>query len=152
MNKYHTLAIAQLIPHRPPMLLLDRIIEADFEHVIVETVIREGSTFYQSGCGVPALVGIEYMAQAAATLGGLQATQGGEIPMLGYLLGTRKYYCSLTWFKAGDVLRVFCKQKLRGDSRLSTFTCRIAICKSDIENVVAESDLKIYKSPAKTDE
>ena len=74
MNKWHTLAIAQLIPHRPPMLLLDRIIEADFEHVIVETVIREGSTFYQSGCGVPALVGIEYMAQAAATLGGLQAS------------------------------------------------------------------------------
>ena len=152
MNKCPSLDIARLVPHRPPMLLLDRIIETNSDHVIVETVIREGSTFYQSGCGVPALVGIEYMAQAAATLGGLQATQGGEIPMLGYLLGTRKYYCSLTWFKAGDVLRVFCKQKLRGDSRLSTFTCRIAICKSDVENVVAESELKIYKSPVKTDE
>jgi predicted hotdog family 3-hydroxylacyl-ACP dehydratase len=55
--------IVELVPHRPPMLLLDRVLAYDGECVICETVLRPDSPFAEQG-HVPAVVGIEYMARS----------------------------------------------------------------------------------------
>ena len=66
--------IVELVPHRPPMLLLDRVLSYDGECVVCETVLEHDSPFVEQG-HVPALVGIEYMAQTIAAGAGLSARE-----------------------------------------------------------------------------
>ena len=59
------------------MLLLDRVLSYDGECVICETVLGTDSPFVEQG-HVPAVVGIEYMAQTIAAGAGLSAREKGE--------------------------------------------------------------------------
>ena len=69
--------IVELVPHRPPMLLLDRVLSYDGECVVCETVLGPDSPFVEQG-HVPAVVGIEYMAQTIAAGAGLSARDKGS--------------------------------------------------------------------------
>ena len=69
--------IVELVPHRPPMLLLDRVLAYDGECVTCETVLRPDSPFADQG-HVPAVVGIEYMAQTIAAGAGLRGARKGR--------------------------------------------------------------------------
>ena len=59
------------------MLLLDRVLSYDGECVVCETVLGPDSPFAEQG-HVPALVGIEYMAQTIAAGAGLSAREKGS--------------------------------------------------------------------------
>ena len=69
--------IVELVPHRPPMLLLDRVLSYDGECVVCETVLEPESPFVDEG-EVPAIVGIEYMAQTIAAGAGLSRARKGR--------------------------------------------------------------------------
>ncbi|WP_157461872.1 beta-ketoacyl-ACP synthase [Chitinimonas koreensis] len=118
--------IAELVPHAGAMSLLDRAIEGDGEHFVAEVDIRPGGLFCGDD-GVGAWVGIEYMAQAVAAWAGWQARQRGEAPKVGFLLGSRRYACSVPVFRSGQVLRVAVRQEFRADNGLGQFDCRIEI-------------------------
>lgn len=147
MNKYHNYNIEKLVSHRAPMLLLDRVIEASQLHAMVETIITRNSSFYIAGQGVPAWVGIEYMAQAVAVLGGVQALEDSDPVPMGYLLGTRSYHCSIPWFNDGCVLRVSCEEDVLDGNGLGAYNCQIAMEQFEIFDVVAQSRLIVYKMP-----
>lgn len=148
MNKYHNYNIEKLVSHRAPMLLLDRVIEASRLHAVAETTITRNSSFYRAGQGVPAWVGIEYMAQAVAVLGGVQALEDSDPVPMGYLLGTRHYRCAVPWFDDGFVLRVRCEEEVMDGNGLGAFNCQIAVGPFEINDVVAQSRLTVYKMPA----
>lgn len=98
--------IVELVPHRPPMLLLDRVLSYDGERVVCETVLEAGSPFVEQG-RVPAVVGIEYMAQAIAAGAGLSARDSGETTArMGFLLGCRDSAIAVDSFQVGDRLTV----------------------------------------------
>ncbi len=64
MKKSCSYAIADLLPHAPPAILLDRVLEWDEGMVEAVVNIKPGIPFYIDGYGVPAHVGLEYMAQS----------------------------------------------------------------------------------------
>jgi len=78
---------------------------------------------FGDGNTVPALLGIEYMAQTIAAFGGIKRRLAGRPLDLGFLLGTRRYVCNVGTFAVGSVLTVSVK-RLVEDQGLE---CLIAI-------------------------
>jgi predicted hotdog family 3-hydroxylacyl-ACP dehydratase len=139
--------LASLVPHRPPMLLLGRIVDVSQSTVIAEVNISTNTTFFILNRGVPAWVGIEYMAQAAAVLGGFQMCEKRTEQHSGYLVGTPKYTCSVAWFRAGDRLRVKCSCNIQSTAifPLKHYHCEILIRQANIDKVIASARLSIYQ-------
>ena len=78
--------------------------------------VRLGIPFFEPGQGVPAHIGIEYMAQACGAYAGLQALAAGEPVRVGLLLGTRRYLAQVGWFEAGQALDVKVTELFRDGS------------------------------------
>ena len=97
---------SELVRHSGTMLLLTRLAEASETHAVSEVEITENSTFYREGRGVPAYVGLEYMAQTIAAYDGVERRRSGEPPEIGFLLGTRRYEAPRPHFAAGETLRI----------------------------------------------
>ncbi|MBA3580868.1 MAG: 3-hydroxylacyl-ACP dehydratase [Gammaproteobacteria bacterium] len=117
--------IADLLPHAPPMVLVDELIQHDAESVTSLVHIHKDAMFFETGKGVPAWVGIEYMAQTIAAWAGLCALQvGGEIK-IGFLLGTRRYQTPISYFPEGCTLTVRGVRQHHEAAGLSAFDCHI---------------------------
>ena len=82
-----------LLPHRPPMVLIDAVesFDAETRRLVARVTIGENQLFFD-GKGVPNWVAIEYMAQTAAALVGYydKHVAPGQPARPGLLLGTRK--------------------------------------------------------------
>ena len=55
---------------------------------------------------MPAVIGLEYMAQCVAAYAGLTARQGGRPPRIGFLIGCRELRLDVEAFSVGDRLEV----------------------------------------------
>ncbi|GGO65896.1 MULTISPECIES: ApeP family dehydratase [Bowmanella] len=118
--------IEDLIPHRPPMVLIDAMVAYDEQHAKCRVCIHPQVNFFDSALnGVPAHVGMEYMAQTIAAFAGAQARDAGEPISVGFLLGSRKYECLHSHFANGTELLVSVEQLHREASGLGVFDCRI---------------------------
>ncbi|WP_434422091.1 ApeP family dehydratase [Nannocystis pusilla] len=121
----------EILPHRPPMLLLDALTAAEAESVTCRATVRAGAPFVAGG-RVSALIALEYFAQAVAALFAYKA-RGGAGPFRGLLLGARDLELAVSHLRVGDVLDVDCREQWasgpvaqfqcilsRGDERLAT--------------------------------
>ncbi|MGF6272790.1 putative hotdog family 3-hydroxylacyl-ACP dehydratase [Massilia sp. UYP11] len=116
--------IHSLVPHSGAMSLLGRLLAADDENLCAEVTITPDSMFCVDGA-VGAWVGVEYMAQAVAAHAGHAARLRGAPVRVGFLLGTRRYACSVPAFAAGSRLHVHVQRALQGENGLGAFDCRI---------------------------
>ncbi len=132
--------IEQVVPHRGAMRLIDRLLDWDDASVAVEVTVPAEGPFHEAG-GVPAWVGIEYMAQAIAAWAGCQSRSRGEEPKIGFLLGSRRYSVENGHFPVGGVLRVEAQCELFGDNGLGMFACRIL----QGERVLASANVSVYQ-------
>jgi predicted hotdog family 3-hydroxylacyl-ACP dehydratase len=130
--------IGNLLPHGPEMTLLDRLVEYSPQRSAATVTIREHSRFAEQG-GVPAWVGIEYMAQTIAAHAGYEARLRGEPPAIGFLLGTRSYVSEWDAFPIGATLTISV-EPLVTESRLGAFQCAI-VC----GRVVATAVVNTYR-------
>jgi predicted hotdog family 3-hydroxylacyl-ACP dehydratase len=96
---------AEFIMHRPPMLLLDTLVECS-----------GGTTVY---------VGVEFMAQCVAVHAGARARVEGLGPPLGFLLGTRHFKASITHFEVGETYRATCEELIRDTNGMGSYECSI---------------------------
>jgi predicted hotdog family 3-hydroxylacyl-ACP dehydratase len=135
---FRDIPVRELLPHDPPMVLLDRAISFEDAILIAEVDVRADSILCQ-GNGVPGWIGIEYMAQAVAAHAGCQARLEGKPPSIGYLLGTRSYKCSLAAFPIGETLQVHI-ESLYVEMGLGAFACRI-----DMGETVASATINVYQ-------
>ena len=117
--------MVELLPHAPPMILLDRVTGWDQGRLYAMVEIRSDNPFYVPGHGVPCHVGIEYMAQACGAYAGLEAKHAGQPVRIGFLLGTRHFSSQTPWFQLGEILTVSILEVLR-ESSMGVFDCRIA--------------------------
>lgn len=144
-------SIAELVPHKAPMLLLESI--ADWDLTGVDAVVnpRDSALFADANGEIPAWVGIEYMAQAISALAGIEAKTRGESVCIGFLLGTRKYRAEVASYKPEQKLLVKVRELLRDENNLVLFNCEIyaenkllasaeikAIQPENIEDVIAQ--------------
>lgn len=114
---------AAYLPHRSPMVLLDRVIEIGEEHAYCEVSIHPDSPFAEQN-GVPAVVGMEYLAQCIGVVAGWQGRRSGQGVRLGFLLSVPKYAATRPYFSLGEVLRVEVTHAW-GDAELMQFEGRI---------------------------
>lgn len=114
--------IEDLIRHRGPMLLIDRLVEVSDLHAVGEVRIGERASFYRPGHGVPAYVGLEYMAQTVAAYDGAHRVATG----IGFLLGTRRYAATRDYFRPGELLSIRADMAF-SDNGMASFECRISI-------------------------
>lgn len=128
------LEIDSVLPHRDSMRLIDRVVDWQADAIVVEVDVPVQGLFTTPD-GVPAWVGVEYMAQAIAAWAGCGARQAGRAPSIGFLLGTRRYTAHQPYFAAGTCLRVEARCELLGENGLGMFACRILA--GDIELAVA---------------
>jgi predicted hotdog family 3-hydroxylacyl-ACP dehydratase len=143
--------IEDIVPHAERMLLLEELVDYDAERVIVALTVRESAEFCVSGKGVPAWVGVEYMAQAVAAFSGIEEVQQGNKPKIGLLLGTRRYQCSVPEFPIGARLEIVANLLLRDESNLVAFNCEIkmdsvSVARADLKAVRPDDVLALVQS------
>lgn len=116
---------AEVLPHRPPMLLLSRIISWGSASLVGEVDIRDDSLLAESGHGVPRWVAMEYMAQAVGALDGIRLRESDRDVPPGYLLGTRFLDQTDGYFPSGTTLRITVDEVLQGGNGLAIYSCRL---------------------------
>lgn len=114
--------VAQLVPHAGRMSLLSRVVAYDEGWLLAEVDIDNDSMFANDR-GVPAWVGLEYMAQAIAAYAGLQERIQGGLPKIGFLLGSRNYSASTDHFARGQTFQVRVELEMVADNGLNVFNC-----------------------------
>ena len=128
--------VESLVPHRPPMSLLDEIVSCDLENGTLSAAFSARREWAENWSA------IEYMAQAAAALAGAADRAGGYDgpPKPGFLLGTRKLELDFPGFEAGR--RYVARSKIVFiDGEAASFECEIA----DGERVLARATLNAYR-------
>ena len=132
--------VDELVPHRGAMSLLDSIDDYGVDWLRASVTPRSCGLFAAPG-GVPAWVGIEYMAQAAAAFGGIEQVQHGAAPSVGMLIGARYYRCMQDLFPFDAPLGVFVKIAMRDTKDFAAYDCRL----ESLGRVIAECTLKAYR-------
>lgn len=137
-----------LIPHRPPMLLINNVLEVNDTSSSARVIVDEHASFFEAKKGVPAWIGLEYMGQTAALIAGHQLQLGKVGPHLGFLLGTRSFKVSCDYFAPGSY-KVCCAEKALVGDELATFTCSIETEPDDAGDplCLATASLSVLRRP-----
>jgi len=140
MEPLSEIPMEKLVPHDLPMALLDKMTEFQDNRSICQVTIHPEIMFYEEN-GVPAFVGLEYMAQAVAAHGGYRSLTQGEPVKVGFLLGTPhlKFYCES--FSNGTTLNVEVLEDW-GDHQLMRFQCAI---RDTAGNLLMETGLNVFQ-------
>lgn len=136
------IAIESVVPHRGRMLLVHRLLARDDDSVVVGADIRADNLFADTQ-GVPAWIGIEYMAQAIAAWAGCRALARNEPVRIGFLLGARRYDGDPRHFAIGMTLRIEAHRELFGDNGMGMFACRIL----EGETELARAQVAVFEPP-----
>lgn len=139
-------SVAELVPHSGKMSLLTRILDYGDDWLQAEVEITRESLFADAQ-GVPAWIGLEYMAQAIAAYSGLQERLHGGQPKIGFLLGSRKYLCNAERFQFGQKLRLKVYPEILGDNGLNVFMCELqgdGVSASALVNVFQPDDADAF--------
>ena len=135
------------VPHRGAMSLLATVEHCDDQTILARVVVPSNGLFVTDD-GVPAWVGIEYMAQAVAAWSGARARDGGGSPRIGFLLGSRRYEAMVPCFEAASVLQVYAQCELMGSNGLGMFDCRV----TQGDRVLATGRLSVFEPPQDSEE
>lgn len=149
--------VAALLPHQPPMRLLDRIVACTREGIEAEVDILTDSEFAGAD-GVPAWIGVEYLGQAAAAyftvIAG--APDAPAAPRAGMLVACPRYECTLPSFAPGSTLRIRTGPVSAPDAALVKFDGEIqltidpGVSAAGGGTVVARGALSVYMNPEGT--
>jgi predicted hotdog family 3-hydroxylacyl-ACP dehydratase len=117
--------LCDLLPHRPPMLLLDRLLAGDSTFARAEASVDADHRFFEEGKGVPAWALVELFAQTAALIGGLKSRAEGVPVPQGFLLGTRRLECPVSHVPAETKLVIEARTEFADGSGMGAYHCRI---------------------------
>src|SRR2546428_8966610 len=108
--------VTALLPHAPPMVLLDEVLEHEGDCMACSVTVREGAPFVRDG-RVATVVALEYMAQCIAAFAGLDALASGDGPRIGFLIGCRELQLLRDAIPVGTTLAIEVK-RVWGDALL----------------------------------
>jgi len=131
----------ELLVHRSPLLLLDRIVQIADESCTAESRVDPSAWYADPEGSMPGWFGIELMAQTAAAYSGSRKVAAGRSPLIGYLLGAQRYDSEVPCFPGGTLLRIEARLLLQDESGLGAFTCEI----SGDGRVLARATLKAFE-------
>lgn len=113
-------SLAELLPHRPPMVLLDDLVDFDIGGRSLTAEFRARARWTGNW------VAIEYMAQTAAALAGAfdRLADAARPARPGFLLGTRHLSLNLPQFEEDAIYRVKATCVFE-DANAASFACEI---------------------------
>jgi len=123
------------------MLLLDEILGVGDDFLVAGVTISAESLFAESG-GIPAHIGVEYLAQACGALAGMLALDAGQPVRIGFLMGARSVNLYRSWYAFGERLSVTVRM-IYQDEATAALEGRIEIGGT----LVAEAQLTVYQPP-----
>ena len=129
--------LKDLLPHRPPMQLIDKIIKCDLAATTIETEAKIRSEWTDS------VSAIELMAQTAAVLAGAadQASGYKGEPRPGFLLGTRNMELAIDKFVPGEICTIQARN-IFSDAETASFECTV---KRADGTLAAKATLNAYR-------
>jgi predicted hotdog family 3-hydroxylacyl-ACP dehydratase len=118
--------VETLLPKSGQMVLIDEVVEAGDDFIVVALTVRDDGLFSDADHHVPAWLGLEYMAQAVAAYSGYRRTLKGQEIELGFLLGTRFYECSAGRFDCGERLTIRAQKIIEAANDMAVFDCSLS--------------------------
>ena len=112
--------VADYLPHRPPLLLIDDIVEVDDRRAVCRTTIHPDCVFAIDGAVHPSAM-IEFVAQVCAIYVGVLSARDGDPPRLGLIMACREVDLPADGFAVGDELTIVAT-KVFGQKQLAAFT------------------------------
>jgi len=131
--------ISEFLYHRAPMMFVDEIIESGPGFLVAGVHIRPGVPFFEPSRGVPAWVGLEYMAQAVAAFAGIRARTDHKPISLGMLIGCRQYSSEISSFAPGTRIDVRIQELASVENGLGSFDCTLSA-----PDRIAEGRIAVY--------
>lgn len=129
---------AALLPHEPPMVYIDRLLEADHNRGLCETSLTPGHMLLDRQGRMDRCAFIELAAQSFAAFKGWEFVRQGLPFPIGYLVGAQGFEC-LGDARMGDHLRI-------ETVALGTFegfgVVRATITRGD--DILAQGKIKLY--------
>ena len=139
-------SVAELLPHDPPMILIDEVCAWTEPIVRCRVKLREGSPFVRGG-RAHAVVTLEYMAQTVGAYVGLWSRKRGEPIRIGYLLGARDVALEVDALDVGDEI-IIEVQRVWGNDELGSFECKVERAGVPI----ASATLNVYRGDVDDDD
>lgn len=133
--------ISELLPHRPPMLWVDEVVEQHGDEVHCRLTVRSDHVFVEAGVVEP-IVAIEWMAQTVGALVGLFDRARSERPRPGYLIAIPEAQFMVASFAVGDELELWAR-RVWGDDTLASFEARVVRG----GELAARAQLSVYRRP-----
>ena len=133
--------VRELVPQRPPMLLLDAVTAWDGEVLQCASTVRAGWLLVE-GDDMPAAALLEVMAQTVAALHGLQGRARGEAVRVGLLLGCRALALHVPRVAVGATLIATARQVFSMDA-IAEFECRVELAEGS--PCLAEGSLQVIR-------
>jgi len=121
MSKYGP--ITNYLPHRPPMVLIDEIIDVTMTQGRCRTTIKPDCVFAIDGKVHPTAM-LEFVAQACAIGVGVMSEKLNERPRLGFIIGCREMTFAIDHYSVGDVLEISVT-KILGQDLIGAFNCTV---------------------------
>lgn len=112
--------VADYLPHRPPMLLIDHIVEVTDERAVCRATIQPDCVFAIDGA-VHASAMIEWIAQACAIYVGVVSARGAGAARTGILVACREVVLAVDRLAVGDELTIVAN-KVFVQPQLAAFT------------------------------
>lgn len=137
--------LLDLLPHRPPMIVLADVLESDVSGVAYAIADTSASSLFfdpEIG-GVPACAAFEFMAQTMALAVGAENCRLQRAPKVGLLLGTRRLDVCVDSFGCADRYVVAAKCTDAMDD-FASFNCMIV---SPEGETVAAASLTAFQPP-----
>jgi len=98
-----------LVPHRPPMLLIDKVLAKDSDFAVITAEVPSDEFFLDQNGLLPEFL-IEIMAQGLAAADGIDALEANKPKRKGFLVGVEDLYIKAKPV-AGEQLRVELKKE-----------------------------------------
>jgi len=116
--------VVDYLPHRPPMLLIDDIVEWSEHQAVCRATIHPDCVFAIDGAVHPAAM-IEFVAQVCAIYVGVRSARSGAPQQVGFLMACREAAFDVDRFAVGDELTITAT-KVFGQKQLAAFTGTVA--------------------------
>jgi len=143
--------VTDYLPHRPPMLLIDDIVEVTDQRAVCRATIHPDCVFAIDGVVHPSAL-IEFVAQACAIHLGVRSAQGGEPPRLGLIVACREVSLGVDHLAVGDELTIVA-ERVVGRTQVAAFigtVTRGELRCATVELSVVAGELAGSSSPQET--
>lgn len=148
MSASESIAVGDVLPHKPPMILLDRVLDHQSGETTCLVRVDCASPFAAADGTIRSWVALEYMGQCAAAHSGLLERGKGLPIRMGFLLGSRRTVFHVASFRDGMELEVRARTQW-DDGELANFECTVRD-RSD-GRLLVEGELSAY-SPRRLDD